>query len=204
MLKKSAKTNKKGKKRKHEDLKKGESIAPALLQAIQGSPIFIVVFSKDYASSTWCLRELVQICNCIATSSRHVLSIFYDVHPSEVRKQSGYFEKAFDEHKQRFREDKEKMEEVQRWRDALTQVANISGFDVKVKKYASRKFVASEAQFGGNGLTILEQSRPFHHTASDLCVASCIGYDRYLESMKSTTLVPRQPQGKQTMPQQEK
>ncbi|RDX86042.1 TMV resistance protein N, partial [Mucuna pruriens] len=113
------------------DLKKGESIAPELLQAIQASRIFIVVFSKDYASSTWCLRELVQICNCIATSSRHVLPIFYDVHPSEVRKQSGYFEKAFAEHEQRFREDKEKMEEVQRWRHALTQVANISGWDIQ-------------------------------------------------------------------------
>ncbi|RDX86047.1 Toll/interleukin-1 receptor-like protein, partial [Mucuna pruriens] len=92
-------------------LKEGEFIAPELLQAIQASRIFIVVFSKDYASSTWCLRELLQICNCIRTSSRHVLPIFYDVHPSEVRKQSGYFEKAFVQHKERFREDKEKMEE---------------------------------------------------------------------------------------------
>ncbi|RDX66495.1 TMV resistance protein N, partial [Mucuna pruriens] len=48
-----------------------------------------------------------------------------------VRKQSGYFEKAFAEHKERFREDKEKMEEVQRWRHALTQVANISGWDIQ-------------------------------------------------------------------------
>ncbi|RDY06492.1 TMV resistance protein N, partial [Mucuna pruriens] len=113
------------------DLKKGESIAPELLQAIQASRIFIIVFSKDYSSSTWCLRELLQICNCIATSSRHVLPIFYDVHPSEVRKQSGYFEKAFAEHEERFREDKEKMEEVQRWKDALTQVANLSGWDIQ-------------------------------------------------------------------------
>ncbi|RDX86046.1 TMV resistance protein N, partial [Mucuna pruriens] len=113
------------------DLKKGESIAPELLQAIQASRIFIVVFSKDYASSTWCLRELLQICNCIGTSARHVLPIFYDVDPSEVRKQSGYFEKAFAEHEERFREDKEKMEEVQIWRHALTQVANISGWDIQ-------------------------------------------------------------------------
>ncbi|RDY06491.1 TMV resistance protein N, partial [Mucuna pruriens] len=115
------------------DLKKGESIAPELLQAIQASRIFIVVFSKDYASSTWCLRELLQICNCIAASPRHVLPIFYDVDPSEVRKQSGYFEKVFAEHEERFREDKEKMEEVQRWRHTLTQVANISGWDIRNK-----------------------------------------------------------------------
>ena len=74
-------------------LNKGESIAPKLLQAIEGSRLFIVVFSKNYASSTWCLRELAHICNCIEISPRHVLPIFYDVGPSEVRKQSGSYEK---------------------------------------------------------------------------------------------------------------
>ena len=74
-------------------LNKGESIAPKLLQAIEGSRLFIVVFSKNYASSTWCLRELAHICNCIEISPRHVLPIFYDVGPSEVRKQIGSYEK---------------------------------------------------------------------------------------------------------------
>lgn len=74
-------------------LNKGKSIAPKLLQAIEGSRLFIVVFSKNYASSTWCLRELAHICNCIEISPRHVLPIFYDVGPSEVRKQSGSYEK---------------------------------------------------------------------------------------------------------------
>ncbi|KAG5032962.1 hypothetical protein JHK82_016525 [Glycine max] len=106
------------------DLKKGESIAPELLQAIEGSCLFVVVFSKNYASSTWCLRELAEICNCIETSQRRVLPIFYDVDPSEVRKQSGYFEKAFAEHEKRFKEDKKKMQEVQGWREALKQVTS--------------------------------------------------------------------------------
>jgi len=88
-----------------EDLKKGESIAPELLQAIQASRIFVLVFSKNYASSTWCLRELAEILNCLQTSPRTVIPIFYDVDPSVVRKQSGCYEKAFAEHGKRFRED---------------------------------------------------------------------------------------------------
>ncbi|KAH1247769.1 TMV resistance protein N [Glycine max] len=117
-------------------LQKGESIAPEVLQAIEESLLFLVVFSKNYASSTRCLRELAHICNCTDEASpSRVLPVFYDVDPSEVRKQSGYYGIAFAEHERRFREDIEKMEEVLRWREALTQVANISGWDIRNKSH---------------------------------------------------------------------
>ncbi|CAK8577161.1 unnamed protein product [Lathyrus sativus] len=111
-------------------LKRGEDISSELLQAIEGSQILIVVFSTNYAASTWCLQELAKIADCIQVSGQTVLPIFYDVTPSEVRKQSGVFEKSFQEHEERF---KAKLEEVQRWRRALTQIANLSGWDVKDK-----------------------------------------------------------------------
>ncbi|KAL2327967.1 hypothetical protein Fmac_021394 [Flemingia macrophylla] len=114
-------------------LHKGKSIAPDLLEAIQASRIFIVVFSKKYASSTWCLRELAHICNCIEKSPRDVLPIFYDVDPSEVRRQSGCYKTAFAEHEERFRKDKKMMEEVQVWRETLTKVANHAGWDIQNK-----------------------------------------------------------------------
>uniref|UniRef100_A0A0R0JXY0 ADP-ribosyl cyclase/cyclic ADP-ribose hydrolase n=1 Tax=Glycine max TaxID=3847 RepID=A0A0R0JXY0_SOYBN len=117
-----------------ENLKKGEFIEPELREAIEGSRIFIVVFSKNYASSNWCLGELAHICYCIETSRRPVLPIFYDVDPLEVRKQSGCYEKAFVEHEERFVEDSKKMKEVHRWREALKQVANFkSGWDIRNK-----------------------------------------------------------------------
>ncbi|XP_057450973.1 disease resistance protein Roq1-like isoform X2 [Lotus japonicus] len=111
------------------ELRKGGSISTELLQAIEGSRILIVVFSKNYASSTWCLQELAKIADNVEVSQT-VLPIFYDVSPSEVRKQTGNYGKAFVEHEERFRDN---LEMVQTWRDALTRVANLSGWDVSDK-----------------------------------------------------------------------
>ena len=46
------------------DLQKGEEISMELLKVIELSMISIVVFSKNFASSTWCLNELVKILEC--------------------------------------------------------------------------------------------------------------------------------------------
>ncbi|KAK2639210.1 hypothetical protein Ddye_027005 [Dipteronia dyeriana] len=45
-------------------LKRGDEISPSLLNAIEESRISVVIFSKDYASSRWCLEELVKILEC--------------------------------------------------------------------------------------------------------------------------------------------
>ncbi|RZC09178.1 TMV resistance protein N isoform B [Glycine soja] len=113
------------------DIRKGESIAPELIRAIEGSHVFLVVFSKGYASSTWCLRELAHIWNCIQTSPRHLLPIFYDVDPSQVRKQSGDYQKAFAQHQQSFRFQEK---EINTWREVLERVANLSGWDIRYKQ----------------------------------------------------------------------
>ncbi|KAL5147607.1 Toll/interleukin-1 receptor-like protein [Glycine soja] len=83
----------------------GEPIQPALYNAIEGSRVFYVVISKGYASSIGCLQELARICYCVETSPRRVLPIFYDVDPSE------------------------------RWREALTRVANRSGWVIGNESY---------------------------------------------------------------------
>ncbi|CAL5405853.1 unnamed protein product [Camellia sinensis] len=77
-----------------EKLERGKSISPKLWKAIQESRFSIVVFSKNYASSRWCLDELVEILECSNTT---VYPIFYHVNPSDVRRQRGSFGGGFEE-----------------------------------------------------------------------------------------------------------
>ena len=105
-------------------LQKGEEISMDLVKAIESSMISIVIFSKNFASSTWCLNELVKIFEC-RSNGQLVYPIFYKVNPSEIRKQDGEFGIALAEHEEKFKDDREK---VQRWRKTLTKAANLSGF----------------------------------------------------------------------------
>ncbi|XP_039167564.1 uncharacterized protein LOC120292974 [Eucalyptus grandis] len=93
--------------RDDEELRVGEEFAPELLQAINQSKISIPIFSKGYASSVWCLKELVQMVSCQKAGRQKIMPIFYDVAPSEVRHQTGGYGEALDLHKKKQRYDKE-------------------------------------------------------------------------------------------------
>nr|XP_028959026.1 TMV resistance protein N-like isoform X2 [Malus domestica] len=111
-----------------EELRRGEDITTELVRAIQGSRISIIVFSKWYADSSWCLEELVKIMECRRTLGQLVLPIFYDVDPSHVRKQNGSFAQSFLKHT-----DEKKVErwKLERWRTALNEASNLSGWDLR-------------------------------------------------------------------------
>ncbi|XP_050156542.1 disease resistance protein RPV1-like [Malus sylvestris] len=119
-----------------DNLKRGEEIKPELLRAIEESRISVIVFSKRYAESRWCLDELVKIMECREKLGQKVLPIFYHVDPSHVRKQEGCLARAFKKHEDGILEeedDKEreaKKERVKQWKEALTQAANLSGHDL--------------------------------------------------------------------------
>ncbi|XP_058188497.1 TMV resistance protein N-like isoform X3 [Rhododendron vialii] len=109
-----------------DEIETGQDIESELQKAISQSKISLVVFSKGYASSTWCLDELVKIAERRRVCGQVVLPVFYDVDPSHVRKQSGAFLQAFGRHEEEAGTD-EKKERVKRWREALTEVANLGG-----------------------------------------------------------------------------
>ncbi|XP_056851914.1 disease resistance protein TAO1-like [Raphanus sativus] len=108
------------------DITRGELIGPELKKAIQGSRIAIVLLSKRYASSSWCLDELVEIMKCKEEIGQTVMSVFYEVDPSDVKKQAGEFGKVFK------KTCKGKTNEVTRkWSQALAQVATLAGYHSK-------------------------------------------------------------------------
>ena len=45
-------------------LERGEEITGALLRTIEESKISVIIFSRNYASSPWCVDELVKILEC--------------------------------------------------------------------------------------------------------------------------------------------
>ncbi|XP_028126648.1 TMV resistance protein N-like [Camellia sinensis] len=116
-----------------DELPRGREISSELLKSIEESRISIIVFSRNYASSRWCLDELVKIIECKKTHGQLVLPIFYHVDPSDVRHQTGCFREAFGRHEKRYLDE---MEKVKVWKAALAEAAlseagNISGWDLK-------------------------------------------------------------------------
>ncbi|KAA0049884.1 hypothetical protein IC582_011079 [Cucumis melo] len=110
------------------ELRQGDAVGSELVVAIKKSRIAVVVFSDGYADSQWCLGEIAEIMDCRTVEGQLVLPIFYEVDPSDVRKQKGRFAAAFEKHEKRFGVDSV---EVLRWRAALREAASLSGWDLR-------------------------------------------------------------------------
>ncbi|PWA94291.1 disease resistance protein (TIR-NBS-LRR class) family [Artemisia annua] len=106
-----------------EKIEKGEMIDTQLIKSIEDSRFYIIVFSRNYASSSWCLNELVKIMECQKVSEQTAYPVFYDVEPMEIRKQSGAVEEAFRKH--------ENKEASRKWRKALNEAGNLAGWESK-------------------------------------------------------------------------
>ncbi|KAK9200325.1 hypothetical protein WN944_015522 [Citrus x changshan-huyou] len=109
-----------------DQLNRGDEISESLVNAIEASAISVIVFSESYASSRWCLDELVKILDC-KEYAQIVIPVFYRVDPSDVRNQTGSFGDSFSKLEERLKENTEKL---QSWRNALEEAASVESKDV--------------------------------------------------------------------------
>ncbi|KAI9087731.1 hypothetical protein K1719_030363 [Acacia pycnantha] len=146
--------------RDDEELQRGEVISEKLIKAIEQSLFSVVILSQHYASSSWCLDELEKIIESKQDLGQTVFPVFYGVDPSDIRHQKRNFATAFEKHEGVFSNDK-----VRRWREALTTVANLSGWDTKNRHEA--EIVEDIAKFIWNKLCDKFPSR-LEHLVGDI------------------------------------
>ncbi|KAK4564013.1 hypothetical protein RGQ29_006203 [Quercus rubra] len=118
--------------------KREEEISETLVKSIEGSRTSVVVLSRNYASSTWCLDQLVKILECKQTRGQVVLPVFWKVDPSDVRHQRKNFGKALAQ--------LENNTKVQSSKTALKDVANLSGWHIAGGKGNESKFIQEIVQ----------------------------------------------------------
>ncbi|KAL7588767.1 hypothetical protein Lser_V15G37383 [Lactuca serriola] len=104
-----------------ETLPRGELIRQSLMKAIKDSYIAIIVFSKNFANSSWCLEELSYIMKCRDTRGLIVIPIFHKVSPSVIQKCG----EALFEHKLK------NEKKVKSWRKALVYACSISRLETQ-------------------------------------------------------------------------
>ena len=108
-------------------LRKGHPAFTSIEDALEVAKIHVVVISKGYAESKYCLNEFVTIMR----SGKPMVPMFYDVEPMEVRwVESGPFVEAFEKHKS-----KRATKQVEVWIDALHKLADIMGLCFCVSNY---------------------------------------------------------------------
>ncbi|KAM3308367.1 hypothetical protein P3S67_010111 [Capsicum chacoense] len=92
-------------------LERGKFISTELLKAIGESRTAIIIFSEDYASSTWCLEELTMIMECVDKKEQKAYPVFYNVDPSDIRMkgEGSSFAKALEIHVEDFQANSEKL-----------------------------------------------------------------------------------------------
>ncbi|XP_057455179.1 disease resistance protein RPV1-like [Lotus japonicus] len=119
-----------------DQLKRGDDVGLELEKVIKNSLMSVVVFSERYATSKWCLQELVMITKCRRDEGQVVLPVFYKTNPTDVRNQTGSYQKPFEEYDQAAAAGEiiTDQDKVGRWRAALSEAANISGWDSSTHK----------------------------------------------------------------------
>jgi len=112
-----------------DEMQQGENSTSQIEGAIATASVHVAIFSATYAESEWCLNELVLMVESGAT----IIPVFYHVKPLKLRWTPGGDESGVYAEALRRLEKKKRYEPntVQKWRETLSSVANISGLELE-------------------------------------------------------------------------
>ncbi|WOG86902.1 hypothetical protein DCAR_0206121 [Daucus carota subsp. sativus] len=103
----------------------GDEVDSTIKEGIRNSMSAIIIFSQNYAYSTWCLDELVLILERKKNSRYFIIPIFYEVEIRDIKHQLGNYGLALEKHRARHND------KVDKWKEALAEVGNILGQHVE-------------------------------------------------------------------------
>lgn len=139
--------------RDDEDQRVGRRIDD-ILEAIGISSVCMPIFSRGYASSKWCLRELARMVEL----DKRIIPIFFDVGPDDVKLKTDLYARALRKHARRFMcegvqqviralvgkiggqewsydalstSEMESTLEIDRWEEALKRVCKLTGRELR-------------------------------------------------------------------------
>ncbi|XP_055961391.1 disease resistance protein RPV1-like [Mercurialis annua] len=156
-----------------DNLARGKDITSSLLEIIEKSYVSVVIFSTNYADSSWCLDELVKILECLQNKKQIVLPVFYRVDPSHVQDLTGSYGDAIEKHKQEF---SDCLDKVKNWSNALMEISNLSGWDSRITKPES-KLIKEIVDY------VLEKLD--HATPIDFCNDGLVGINSRVKDVRS-------------------
>ncbi|XP_010549011.1 PREDICTED: protein PHLOEM PROTEIN 2-LIKE A5 [Tarenaya hassleriana] len=113
------------------DEQRGKDLKDLFLR-IDQSLIALVIFSRRYAESEWCLDELSRINKRVEMGKLRVIPIFYKVDADDVREQKGKFGDKFWELAKASRG-----HQIMEWKDALESVSDKMGLSLSDKSSES-------------------------------------------------------------------
>ncbi|XP_039172777.1 disease resistance protein RUN1-like [Eucalyptus grandis] len=117
----------------HQGIEIGEEIMPKIFEAIRHSKICIPIFSKDFASSKSCLKEVEKMVEC----QRTIMPIFYDVSPEVVGKQQESYQQSFCNHAAQG----VSPATVNNWKDALRSVSRKLGWELEKFQHGDHELI---------------------------------------------------------------
>ncbi|CAL9241851.1 unnamed protein product [Arabidopsis halleri] len=101
---------------------------------IEQSRVALMIFSKEYTTSVWCLDELVKIKECMDKGSLIGVPIFYKLKTSTVSNLQGYFGDNFRTLKRNNQQD---LVRTQSWEEALTSTPQTVGMKLSEERLIS-------------------------------------------------------------------